>query len=55
MFYVLYPGSKKMNTRKRPICNGEFLEPVEDPMNGNLKRFAGIGGNLYFITTIFTL
>lgn len=35
-------GSKRFNNKKRPRLNGEFIEPAEDPMNGNLKRFAGI-------------
>lgn len=37
-------GNKRFNNRKRPRFNGEFKEPVEEPMNGNLKRFAGIVG-----------
>ncbi|XP_025193010.1 nuclear fragile X mental retardation-interacting protein 1 [Melanaphis sacchari] len=37
-------GNKRFNNRKRPRFNGEFTEPVEEPMNGNLKRFAGIVG-----------
>ncbi|XP_026822903.1 putative uncharacterized protein DDB_G0274405 [Rhopalosiphum maidis] len=37
-------GNKRFNNRKRPKFNGEFTEPVEEPMNGNLKRFAGIVG-----------
>lgn len=43
--YILYAGSKRFNNRKRPRCNGEFVEPVEEPMNGKLKRFGGITGN----------
>ncbi|XP_001946648.1 nuclear fragile X mental retardation-interacting protein 1 [Acyrthosiphon pisum] len=35
-------GNKRFNNRKRPRFNGEFIQPVEEPMNGNLKRFAGI-------------
>jgi len=46
-------GNKRFNNRKRPRFNGEFKEPVEEPMNGNLKRFAGIIGNLFYI--IFTI
>lgn len=46
MFFNLYLGSKRFNNRKRSKFNGEFVEPVEEPMNGNLKRFAGIVGNL---------
>lgn len=43
--YVLYPGFKRFNDRKRPRFNGEFVEPAEEPMNGKLKRFGGITGN----------
>jgi hypothetical protein len=37
-------GSKRFNNRKRPKHNGDFVEPIEEPMNGKLKRFAGIIG-----------
>ncbi|XP_022166502.1 nuclear fragile X mental retardation-interacting protein 1-like [Myzus persicae] len=35
-------GNKRLNNRKRQRFNGEFIQPIEEPMNGNLKRFAGI-------------
>jgi len=49
LLYVLCLGNKRFNNRKRPRFNGEFTEPIEEPMNGNLKRFAGIVGNLFYI------
>lgn len=45
VLFVIFSGNKRFNNRKRQRFNGEFVEPVEEPMNGNLKRFAGIVGN----------
>lgn len=51
----MYVGpNKRFNNRKRPRTNGEFVEPIEEPFNEKLKRFAGIMGNLFDIL-IFTI
>lgn len=48
LVYFMYVGpNKRFNNRKRPRTNGEFIEPVEEPLNGKLKRFAGILGDLH--------
>ncbi|XP_050537035.1 FMR1-interacting protein NUFIP1 [Daktulosphaira vitifoliae] len=35
-------GSGRLNNRKRTKFENAFVEHLEEPMNGNLKRFAGI-------------